>query len=129
MTDSDLDALVADMDILDLEPVVSTPVATSRGKFTSGGRGAKRASVTTLFHSASAFNISAQFATEGTSPPVCMGWIGSDGRRFCIIKGCTTKKHQSDKFEAATNHFYIKSSATQAFCAPIRSPLGKPLSL
>jgi len=118
MTDSDLDALVADMDILDLEPVVSTPVASSRGKFTSGGRGAKRASVTTLFRSASAFNISAQFATEGTSPPVCMGWIGSDGRRFCIIKGCTTKKHQSDKFEAAPNHFYIKSSATQAFCAP-----------
>ncbi len=124
------DALLADMEGLSVEPVVATPVPTSRGKSTSGGRTAK---LTSLFRSSSEFQDAARFATEGSSPVECMGRIGSNGRRFCIIKGCTTKKHQSDKFEAPANHFFIKTSATQAYCAPTvdsaKLPLGHAVEL
>jgi len=117
-----LDALLASMEELSVEQVastpavVSTPVPAARGKSTSGGGGAKR--LTTLFRSSSLFKVAAQFATEGPSLEVCMGWIGSDGVKFCIIKGCTMKKHQTEKFEAPLNHLFIKSSPTQAYCAP-----------
>ena len=113
--DSGLDQLLADMEGLTVEAVVPTPPPAARGKSTVGGEAAKR--LTTLFRSPSAFAESARFATEGASATECMGLIGKDGRRFCIIQGCDTK-HRGGKFEAPSNHLFIKSSSTEAFCAP-----------
>lgn len=113
---SALDALLADVEDLPVDQVVSTPVPAARGKSTSGGGGAKR--LTTLFRSPSSFAVAAGCVTEGSSPPVCMGLIGTDGLRFCVLKGCTTKKHSHNKFEASPNHLFIKSSPNQVYCSP-----------
>jgi hypothetical protein len=116
---SGLDDLLADLEGLSVEPVASTPAPATRGKSTDGGGGgggaAKR--LTTLFRAPSAFAASARFATDGSEPSECFGLIGKDGQRFCILKGCD-RKHRGGVFEAAPNHLYIKSSATEAFCSP-----------
>jgi hypothetical protein len=112
---SGLDRLLADMEGLVVEPAVSTPAPTTRGKSTRGGEAAKR--LTTLFRSPSAFAESARFATEGSDATECLGRIGRNGQKFCIVKGCDTK-HQGGKFVTPPNHLFIKSSSTEAFCAP-----------
>jgi hypothetical protein len=111
---SGLDALLADVGGLSVAPV-STPAATSRGKSTFGGVGAKR--LTTLYRSPSEFAESARFATEGEEKKECMGLIGSDKRRFCIKRGCDTN-HRGGVFKPAPNHLFIKSSSSEVFCNP-----------
>jgi hypothetical protein len=114
---SGLDELLADVEGLSVDPVVSTPAPATRGKSTIGGEAAKR--LTTLFRSPSSFAASARFATEGSAPSECFGLIGSkkNVNRFCLLKGCDTK-HRGGTFEVPPNHLFIKSSATEAFCSP-----------
>lgn len=75
----------------------------------AGGGGGQASYHIVLNCSPSAFVEYARFATEGTGATECLGRIGRNGQRFCIIKGCDTK-HQGGKFEAPPNHLFIKSS-------------------
>jgi hypothetical protein len=57
---------------------------------------------------------------------LCLGAVGSGGRRFCIrpkvddSSTCGVSKHVA-KFEPTLGHYYLKSNDAMAFCEPCLS--------
>jgi hypothetical protein len=92
--------------------VTTVPSLTASGS--SGGPdgefdgGAKR---THLFHFTSVL------ARSGT---ICLGVVGTGGRRFCIKKAtsCGAKSHATAKFSPSLDTFYLKSNDTCAHTVP-----------
>ena len=113
-SDSGLAQILADVEGLTLEPVVSTPAPAPRGKSTlGGGGGGKR--LTSLYRSPSPFAVEARM---GKIMMECNGIIGASGsRRFCLVQGCEVK-HRGGIFEVPPNHLFIRASGSEAFCAP-----------
>jgi hypothetical protein len=63
------------------------------------------------------------FVDENTSIRLCLGFVGTGGRRFCLksTKGggttCGVTKHGT-KFVPTQGHVYLHSNDTTAFCKP-----------